>query len=258
MNVHNILMITALIILGGGCTQGVRPTGEQSVAEQERTEAIIRTLLQREPSIVTAALEADRKEHADRKAVEMETRMRPIASAALSNIDGDYPTYGSAGLGPTIVEAMDYNCGFCKRFHSEGVMPLMNGGQAIKVRIVFHPILNQGSVRMAELAAAAHLMGKFQPAHTFLLKSSARDRAAADDLIPGLAKAIGVEPEAIMDTLASGKPAALLKKHTDQTAHLQMGTPAIWINNRLIPGFIGADELYEKLGRPVATGVAGQ
>jgi len=263
MKVQNLLLITTLAILGGGCTQGVQPMGElkhaqQSTAGPEQTEAIIRNLLMREPSIVRAALDADRKQQDDRIAAEMEERMRPIASTALSNVGGDYPTYGSTDLGPTIVEAMDYNCGFCKRFHSEGVLPLMNGGQAIKVRIVFHPILNEGSVRMAELAAAAHLMGKFQVAHVFLLNSTAHDRAAADKLIPGLAKAIGAEPKAILDTLASGKPAALLKKHTDQTAQLQMGTPAIWVNNRLIPGFIGAEELYEKLGRPLATGVAGE
>src|SRR3546814_12340590 len=58
--------------------------------------------------------------------------------------------------GKPIIEFFDYNCGFCKRFHSETATPLLAAGD-VKMILVHTPILGPGSERLAEFAAAANL-----------------------------------------------------------------------------------------------------
>src|SRR3546814_15887114 len=87
--------------------------------------------------------------------------------------------------GKPIIEFFDYNCGFCKRFHSETATPLLAAGD-VKMILVHTPILGPGSERLAEFAAAANLQGKFEGAHHFLIQHNARDVAEADKLIPKL------------------------------------------------------------------------
>src|SRR3546814_1314754 len=94
--------------------------------------------------------------------------------------------------GKPIIEFFDYNCGFCKRFHSETATPLLAAGD-VKMILVHTPILVPGSERLAEFAAAANLQGKFEGAHHFLSQHNARDVAEADKLIPELVTAAGLD-----------------------------------------------------------------
>src|SRR3546814_18495300 len=113
---------------------------------------------------------------------------RPVAEALIKG-DAEVATVGNPA-GKPIIEFFDYNCGFCKRFHSETATPLLAAGD-VKMILVHTPILGPGSERLAESAAAANLQGKFEGAHHFLIKHNARDLAAPAKPIPALVTAAG-------------------------------------------------------------------
>src|SRR3546814_8646407 len=94
---------------------------------------------------------------------------RPVAEALIKG-DAEVATVGNPA-GKPIIEFFDYNCGFCKRFHSETATPLLAAGD-VKMILVHTPILGPGSERLAEFAAAANLQGKFEGAHHFLIQRS--------------------------------------------------------------------------------------
>src|SRR3546814_17086582 len=63
---------------------------------------------------------------------------RPVAEALIKG-DAEVATVGNPA-GKPIIEFFDYNCGFCKRFHSETATPLLAAGD-VKMILVHTPIL---------------------------------------------------------------------------------------------------------------------
>lgn len=126
----------------------------------------------------------------------------------------DQPFKGSPSAALTIIEFSDYQCPFCAR-HFRETMPQIERDyiKTGKVRYVFRdfPIesIHPRAFKAAEAAHCAGEQGKYWQMHDRLF---ADQKALAEKDLPNHAEAIGLEPQAFRQCLASGKYATGIRK----------------------------------------------
>ena len=203
-----------------------------------QTMAAIKAVLEQHPELVANAMQATQRADQDKRTAALNATVSPIIQeiAAAKNV----PFAGKAS-GHLVVEFFDYNCGYCKQFAKSSELPLLASDKNVHFVYIFTPILSDGSKRLAEIAAAAYLQGKFKPAHDFLIAQEAQHATsdAADTLIPGMIKAAGLDETKLRLALSDGSAAAVVKKHLDWAHRGQVsGTPMIWAGGKAQPGAI--------------------
>ncbi len=127
----------------------------------------------------------------------------------------------------TLVEFTDYQCSFCRSFHTEAFAELKkNYIDTGKVRFVsrdmplpFHPY----SMKAAEATRCAGDQGKYWEMRDVLIKNSA---SLNDETIAKLAKALPIKMDDFSSCLASGRYKDDIQKDSSVAATLQiLATP---------------------------------
>ena len=148
--------------------------------------------------------------------------------------DGGAPSQGPANAPVTIIEFSDYECPFCKR--AEPTVEQVVAAYPDKVRLVYrhYPLPFHKSARpAAEAAACANAQGKFWEYHKKVFSAPSLD----DATLKKLAGEVGLD-QAKFDTCLTNKEmaAAVDKDVADASAVGVRGTPAFFINGRMISG----------------------
>jgi protein-disulfide isomerase len=148
--------------------------------------------------------------------------------------DGGRPARGPASAPVTIIEFSDYECPFCKRASSTVAEVLRHYGD--KVRFVHRDFplnFHQHARLAAEAAACAHAQGKFWEYHDRLWKAEDLSESG----LKSLAKETGLDATKFDECLQK-KPhtAAIDRDIEDGTAAGVNGTPAFFINGRMLSG----------------------
>jgi len=229
------------LMLSGAPAQAQSLTPDQKKAV---TDLIRETLLKNPEIIQEAMVELERRNtvaqaQAQRSAVTAEKArlIDPATSVIVGNPQGDV----------TIVEFMDYNCGFCKRA-MEDVRALAKDDPKLKIVIKDFPILGPDSVEASRVALAvrSQLQGqKYFDFHAKLMATKGRINAAK---ALEVAKESGVDVErarkemegpavraAIEDTVALGDRLGLT------------GTPAFILGDEVVFGAVGPGPLKVKI-----------
>lgn len=171
------------------------------------------------------------------QARQQESSARPAPVAAIQVATEGRPSRGAADAPVTIVEFTDYECPFCRR-HFRYTMPAVLAVYGDKIRYVVrnYPIasLHPHAPKAAEAAECASEQGAFWQYH---------------DLLFGEATTLDVESlkryaaELQMDTAAfnrcldTGAKAAVVRQDKlDASAYGVRGTPAFFLNGRLLRG----------------------
>jgi protein-disulfide isomerase len=148
--------------------------------------------------------------------------------------DGGRPARGPASAPVTIIAFSDYECPFCKRASSTVAEVLRHYGD--KVRFVHRDFplnFHQHARLAAEAAACAHAQGKFWEYHDRLWKAEDLSESG----LKSLAKETGLDATKFDECLQK-KPhtAAIDRDIEDGTAAGVNGTPAFFINGRMLSG----------------------
>ena len=164
------------------------------------------------------------------------------------------PTRGPADAPVTIVEFEDFQCPFCKR--AQATLELVLASYRDKVRIVhrdfplqqLHPL----SWKTHEAARCAEDQGKFWEYRKLLYENKP---AAGVEELTAYASQLGIAVPDFRKCLDSGKFKAAVQKDEDEGESLGIqGTPAFFINGRLISGAQPASEfarvIDEELSKP--------
>ena len=155
------------------------------------------------------------------------------------------PERGGGAKAPvTIIEFSDYQCPFCGR--AEGTVDEVMKEYGNKVRLVYrdfplpmHPLARPAS----EAANCANAQGKFWEYHAKLF---ANQTALAEDKLKEYAKDVGLDA-AKFDQCLKDKPfkAAIDKDVADGEKVGVNGTPAFFINGRMLSGALPLDKFKE-------------
>lgn len=223
-----------------------------SVSQAQSDSAIekaIEALFERKPEIITQAMQrAQEKQNQERQRLASEAMNKVVPDLKK---DASLPSSGPAN-GVFVASFFDYNCGYCKQFDKQTKQPAMAQVSNMRVVYIHAPVLSEGSDRLAEIAAAAQLQGKFLPVHNWLMSQNGgiSTKAAADAKIPELVEATGLDKAKLDKALADGSARKIVDKHAEYTrrANLQ-GTPLIYANGETIGGAIPLQPFLEILKR---------
>ena len=171
------------------------------------------------------------------------TNQKNISSIKNLNL-AYHPMYlGDSNSAKIIYEFVDYNCGYCQKFHQE-LINVMNDN-SLKLVIIQMPILGNFSEELTKLALASSLQGQFKVVHNYLYSTERKSKM--EDILADLFLR-GVDLDILKNDLDSQEVSDFLSIHRSYADEFKFtGTPATIIGNQIIPGFIDADKINEIL-----------
>jgi protein-disulfide isomerase len=224
-----------IAVLGTGAAQA------QSFTPQQRgeIETIIRDYFLKHPEMIeelqalaqTAKVKKTISENKD-------TLLNSPRQVTLGNPNGDV----------TMVEFFDYNCGYCKRALDD-MMTLIKANPNLRVVLKEMPVLSQGSMEAAQVAAAVAMQDKngkrYLDFHQKLLSGRGQvDKARA----LAAAKEVGADMAKIEKDMNGPEVKAALQESFALAEALGFqGTPSYVIGDETIVGAVGVKELQSKI-----------
>ena len=159
------------------------------------------------------------------------------------------PESAIIGIGPrdaenTIIEFMDYFCGYCKKIHTE-LISVVEKRDDTRVIFLQHPILSDSSNLIAKMVVAANLQGKGWDLHhgLFTVKGSLTqqklDQIIIDSEINKTKLMIDMGKDEIDNTV---KLSSFLAMGSGAR-----GTPALFINEEFVGGYLPLEKLESML-----------
>jgi protein-disulfide isomerase len=233
----------ALFALGAFTTAvaiGRVPVSVGVWANRAQIEQVVQEYLLTHPDII---VQMSNRLDAQQSASEQKARddaLFDVGTAALVDPKVAY-VVGPADAKVTVAEFFDYRCPHCKASLG-AVKSLIDSGMKVRVAFIERPILTPDS-HMAALAAVASRRqeGKYIPFHLALMEASGE---LSKERILDIAKSVGLDTARLQRDMADP---AVMDSITQSTAlanklHFN-GTPTFVINDRIIMGALGSDEL---------------
>lgn len=212
-------------------------------ADREGAVALVRQALLDNPLILDEAVEAL---EAARALAEVDLVADVIAeNADLLFDDQNASIMGNPDGAITLVEFLDYNCGFCKRAHGD-VMRLIAEQNDVRVLVKDFPVLGPGSLEAAQVAVAFRAIGGDM---TAFIDAMMTESVQADS---AMARRVALElgaDETALD-LALDSP-SLMEPIGEAYALAEQlnirGTPAFIVGDQRLMGAVGFDRLAEAI-----------
>jgi protein-disulfide isomerase len=245
-----------LAILSFSALAGIAPGSVRAQSPNAEIEAAIRDYLRRNPEELQRAVRDTLVNNPDwlqdvlaelvrkRQAAALNRSGEIAANAAKLLSSPHQVTLGNPEGDVTLVEFLDYNCGYCKRAMAD-MIALLEEDARLKIVLKEYPVLGPASVEAARVAIAVRMQdadgGKYLAFHKALLGS--RGRADA-----GSAMAAAREAGLDMDRLARDVDSDEVRQSIEESRSLARaigvtGTPAYVIGNTLVPGAVGVSAL---------------
>lgn len=151
----------------------------------------------------------------------------------------------------TIVEFMDYNCGWCKKSVTE-MQALVAKDKNVRVVMKEFPIFGEGSEYAARAALASVKQGKYWEFHQAMFASEGK---ITPEVVDQIAKEHGLDVVKMkVDMKAAEIDAAIKKNQTLAQALALTGTPGFIVDDKLIPGYTELANLQTMLATTRAAG----
>ena len=151
---------------------------------------------------------------------------------------------GNKNASKIIYEFVDYNCGYCLKFHQQ-VLSVLNEDLNTKLVIMQMPILGENSITLSKIAIAASFQNKFEEVHNYLYSSERKSKMA--DILGDLFL-MNIDIAQLEKDINSEEVAKVILSHEQFVNEFKFnGTPAIIIGETIIPGYIEKDKIIEIL-----------
>jgi protein-disulfide isomerase len=220
-----------------------------SPTQKSEMEKIIHTYLLEHPEILRDM--ANKLDENDKKH-ETESRIGVLHSKAAEIFhDASDAVIGNPKGDVTLVEFMDYNCGWCKKSVKE-MQTLLKTDKNVRVVMKEFPIFGDGSEYAAKAALASVKQGKYWEFHQALFASESKVTA---EVVDQIAAEQGLDVARMKKDMEDPAIAANIQK-TQILAQtlLFTGTPAFIVDDQVTPGYTPIDGLMASLATVRAAG----
>lgn len=238
-----LLATTLAVALSTGSSLGAFEVDQMTVAEREAFRAEVRAYLLDNPEVLMEAMEVLE----ERQAALQAAGDRALVEAYLAQLteDGHSWVGGNPEGDITIVEFLDYRCGFCKRAHPE-IEALMASDPNIRLVVKEFPILGPGSNLASRFAIAVRALAgddAYKQVHDTLM--TLRGEISGPSLAR-LAEDLGLDYNVVQAEMDSADTAAIITKNQRLAQALQItGTPTFVVGGQMLRGFLPLDGMRE-------------
>ena len=214
-----------------------------AMSDEERAvfQAEIRNYLLQNPEVIVEAIQILE----DRQAQQQADNDREILSQNMDElVDDGYSWVGGNPDGDiTLVEFMDYRCGYCRRAHPEVASLLKDDGN-IRWVVKEFPILGEDSLASSRFAIATkQVMGDeaYKQAHDALIELRS---AANEPSLRRLSDGLGFDTDAILARMDHPDVTQEIVQTRALAQRLGIsGTPSFVLGDELLRGFLPADQM---------------
>jgi protein-disulfide isomerase len=215
----------------------------------EEVQRIVKDYLVKNPEVIQEALSELMKRRAQATAASAADKAAAIKSNAKLLFDSPRQvTLGNRQGDVTLVEFLDYNCGYCKRALAD-MMLLLKDDPKLRVVLKELPVLGPASSEAARVAVAVRMQDasgeKYLAFHQKLLgERGPANKARAT----AVAQEVGLDVTRLEQDLASAEIRETLEENAKLARALGInGTPGYVIGDAVVPGAAGAAVLKEKI-----------
>ncbi|MGG7566590.1 DsbA family protein [Rhodovulum sp. DZ06] len=212
-----------------------------SDAAREALRTEIRAYLLEHPEVVMEAIQELEKR---RRVAQAEEEAQVLAALRGELRDDGYSfVAGNPDGDVTVVEFLDYNCGYCKKAH-EDVKAMLRMDGNIRYVIKEFPVLGESSVLAARAAMAAMMQGAdYYEFHDAMMSHRGRLDMKT---IERLAKASDVDLAQMREDMQSPEIKGKLERTYALAQQLRIeGTPTFVIGDQLVRGFKPLKDLQD-------------
>ena len=218
--------------------------------QKKEMEEIIHSYLTEHPEILNEMVEKLKvKEEKDAATAQTDTLATSSKSIFHNAVDG---VIGNPTGDVTIVEFMDYNCGWCHK-SIKIVQELVKKDKNLRVVLKEWPIFGAGSEAGARAAMAAAKQGKYWELHQALFAFQGQ---VTPEIVMQVAKANGLDMAKLKQDMASAEVDANLASTLKLATALKFtGTPGFLVNKNVFPGYMELTRMEDAVSLERAKGV---
>lgn len=240
-----LALAPALALLASLAAAPVLAEGLADMSDAERAafrEEVKAYLLENPEVIVEAMTVLQSRE--DDAAYQRDIDMLKANSDAIYNSPADW-VGGNPDGDITLVEFMDYRCGYCHKAYQD-VEELVKSDGNIRFVLKEFPILGEQSMITSQFAISVQLLygnDAYKAAHDALF--AMRGDATADSMAR-LASELGHDPAAVAAKMASPEVMAVIEaNHALATTMEINGTPSFVIDQTMVRGYVPLDGMRQ-------------
>ncbi len=202
----------------------------------------VRAYLLENPEVLSEAINVLNQRQADAAA----TQDVALVKANESDLFADPTSFvgGNPEGDITVVEFIDYRCGYCKKAHSE-VRALIETDGNIRYVVKEFPILSEQSVTAARFAIAALQVAgpeAYARINTGFYESFRGD--VSPDTLTAFAKDLGIDPAPILAKMDAPEVTKVIADNHALAQRLQIsGTPTFVMGEQMIRGYVPLNDM---------------
>lgn len=216
---------------------------QMSAAERDAFRAEIRDYLLENPEVIMEAVAVLEQRQAEAQSKDDEDLVRVNATDIFE--DGHSWVGGNPDGDITLVEFMDYRCGYCRRAFEE-VHDLLDNDGNIRFIVKEFPILGEESVLASRFAIATQQLNgdeAYKSVHDALMTYKG---AITEASLSRIADTLGLDSATILDHMDSDDVTEVISKNHALAQRLAIsGTPSFVMANQMLRGYLPADEMQQ-------------
>ncbi|MFC0279784.1 DsbA family protein [Falsigemmobacter intermedius] len=236
-------LTAAALSLGLAAPASALDLSAMSEAERTAFGAAVRGYLLENPEVLMEAIGVLEQRQQEAQAMGETEFLRANADTIFNN-PADW-----AGGNPegdlTLVEFVDYRCGYCRKAWTE-VEELVRSDGNIRLVMKEFPILGEDSLASSKFAIAARNLGGdevYKKAHDALISLKGPANEAA---LSGLAKEIGLAWDEVKPAMEAPETLAVIGANQQLASSLQInGTPTFILRETMLRGYVPLDGMRQ-------------
>lgn len=240
MRLSTLFALPALLLATTAFAGGL---GEMTEAERTAFRAEVRAYLLENPELLVEVMNVLQ----DREAQSAAARDQQMLTDNKDVIFNDGVSWvgGNPEGDVTLVEFMDYRCGYCRKAYSE-VEELVKSDGNIRFVLKEFPILGEESMTSSRFAIAVqqvHGAEAYKKVHDGLI---ALRGAPDEETLRRLASDLGLDADAVMARMASDEVTKVIADNHALANKLEIsGTPTFVVDGTLLRGYVPLDGMRQ-------------
>ncbi|MDQ2065380.1 DsbA family protein [Xinfangfangia sp. CPCC 101601] len=217
--------------------------GEMTDAERSAFREEVKAYLMEHPEVIVEAM-TELQAREELASADRDVQMLAANQDAIFNSPGDW-VGGNPDGDITVVEFMDYRCGYCRKAYQE-VEDLVSADGNIRFVLKEFPILGEESLYSAQFALAVRALygdDAYKAAHDALVTLRG---PSTPETLGRLATDLGHDPAAVTEKMSSPEvEAVIMSNHALANALEINGTPTFVINGTMLRGYVPLDGMRQ-------------